>query len=708
MINRFSTARDSSLPRAFRNRSRSRQLSFSFLPSLIAVGVGLLLHPAEAVLMRTSQMVGFSSGNLGAVGGTEGWSGSTANVTVTAGSGSLDGTPLGLVPSAGDKADLTNTNSVTTYNLFAPQAGVFPANRTTNVYYSFLYRFNNAADVDPAGEPIVQINRQNSGSAYTVRAFARSVGNQLQIGVGKTNGTVAWAPTLIPVNTTVFVVIRHQIIAGDFDVADLWVNPAPATLGQPEDNVPPPHATATDGSEDTSNTGPGRFYLVSGANASFDELRVATTWAEVTPTPLICNPPVITEQPTNIVITAGVNVTLTIAADGTAPTYQWQVSRDGGQTWVNATGGVGMTTPVYVTPNLHLADNGIQYRCIVTVACNNRSVTSQVATVTVLPPVPTPVGLVVHDTWADMDRTTGPVDRSNSVWFASSTGSLLFLDGVLYGLPAPNSSRLWIGYFTDDTETNLPVHLEVGRSIKATWRWNSTQIVSSGGNLRVGLFDYADGGRRVTGDNFGTGSAGNGVNVRGYMAVIDYAQTFGTAPINLRARTALSSENLMGSTGDYALSMATGPSEAAGQRAFQDMVDYTLEFMVTRLALNEVEVSVAITDGTNTWRLSARDNVYAYHRFDAFAIRPNSQETTAFDFQFLEFKVEVLDAPVVQPIPLQFARQGNNLVLSWPDPRFVLQAATSVTGPYTNVPSATSPYTHTIGSGSLYFRLAAP
>jgi hypothetical protein len=154
--------------------------------------------------------------------------------------------------------------------------------------------------------------------------------------------------------------------------------------------------------------------------------------------------------------------------------------------------------------------------------------------------------------------------------------------------------------------------------------------------------------------------------------------------------------------------MATGPSEAAGQRAFQDMVDYTLEFMVTRLALNEVEVSVAITDGTNTWRLSARDNVYAYHRFDAFAIRPNSQETTAFDFQFLEFKVEVLEAPVAQPIPLQFARQGNNLVLSWADPRFVLQAATSVTGPYTNLPSATSPYTHTIGSGSLYFRLAAP
>ncbi|MCS7089565.1 MAG: immunoglobulin domain-containing protein [Verrucomicrobiota bacterium] len=668
----------------------------------------LAVFHASAVLMRTSQMVGFGSGNLGAVGQSEGWSGSTTNVVVTAGSGSLDGTALGLVPSAGDKAEISATPSTTTYNLFAPVASVFPANRTTNVYYSFLYRFHNAADVDPAGEPIVQINRQNSGSAYTVRAYARAVGQQLQIGVGKTNGTVAWAATWIPVNQTVFVVIRHRIIAGGEDLVDLWVNPALNTMGLPEDSVPAPHATATDGLEDTSNTGPGRFYLVSGANASFDEFRVATTWAEVTPSPLLCAPPVITEQPTNVIITAGVNATLTVAAEGTAPTFQWQISRDGGVTWANVTNGWGMTTPVYITPNLHMADNGVRYRCIVTVSCASQSVTSAVAIVTVRAPVPTAPGLVVHDTWADMDRTTGPVTRSNSLWFASSSGSLQFLDGLLYGMPATGSSRLWIGYFTDDTVTNLPVHLEIGRAIKATWRWNSTQIVPSGGNLRVGLFDYADGGIRVSGDNFGTGSAGNGLNVRGYMAAIDYAQTFGSEPIVLRARTALGSANLMGSTADYSPGLATGPAEAVGQAAFRDLVNYTLEFLVRRIALNEVELTLSITDGTNTWSVTGRDPVYAYHRFDAFAIRPNSQETTAFDFQFIEFKVEVLEAEVPQPIPLRFGRQGNNLVLSWDNPRFLLQTAPAVTGPWTNLPSAVSPYTHPVGSAATYFRLVAP
>jgi len=700
-------SRDVSNERHHVNSCRPGSLYPRGLVWALAGWLGLSL-PASAVLMRTSQMGGFQSGNLGAVGETEGWAGSSAEVTVTAGSGSLDGTALGLVPSAGDKADVSANSGIVTRNLFAPAAGTFPANVTTNVYYSFLYQFPNAADVDPAGEPIVQINRQNSGSAYTVRAYARSVGNQCQIGVAKTNGTVAWASALIPVETTVFVVIRHQIIANGDDIVDLWVNPDPSTLGAPEESVPPPHATATDGSEDPSNTGPGRFYVASGANASFDELRVATTWAEVTPSPLQCSPPVITEQPTNVVITAGINTTLTLTAEGTAPTYQWQVSRDGGQTWANATEGSGMTTPVYTTPNLHLADDGIQFRCIVTVGCANTSVPSSVATVTVQPPVPTPVGLVLYDNWADGDRTTGPVGISNSVWFASSSGSLYFLDGFLYGQPASGSSRLWIGYFTDDTETNLPVHLDVGKAIKVTWRWNSSQIVPTGGNLRVGLFDYADGGQRVTGDNFGSGSAGNGQNVRGYMAIIDYAQTFGTSPINLRVRTGLGSGNLMGSTGDYPVTLATGPEEAAGQPAFQDLVNYTLEFMVTRVGLNEVEVTVTITDGQNTWSVTGRDSVYAYHRFDAFAIRPNSLETTAFDFQFLDFAVEVLQSAVAQPIPLLFGRDGNNLVLSWDDPRFVLQAAPAVTGPWTNVPAAMSPYTHAIGSGSLYFRLATP
>jgi len=316
------------------------------------------------------------------------------------------------------------------------------------------------------------------------------------------------------------------------------------------------------------------------------------------------------------------------------------------------------------------------------------------------------LGVVVEDGWDDLDRTTGPVTPSNSVWFASSTGSLIFVGDQLYGQTASGSSRLWIGYFTDDTETNLPVHLDVGKSLKATWVWNSTQIVPTAGNLRVGLFDYADGGVRVAGDNFGSGSAGNGVNVRGYVLTMDYAQTFGSdAPFSLRARTVLSSPNLLGSTGDFPVTLASGPTGLLNAPGFQDLTNYTLVLTVTRTAENAVDVSATITGGGSQWTISGTDNTYAYHRFDAFAIRPNSLETTAFDFEFVQFKVEVVEAPP-QPIPLQIARAGNNVVLSWSDPRFVLQAAPTADGTYTNVPGAISPFTVPITGTSRFFRLS--
>ncbi len=53
-------------------------------------------------------------------------------------------------------------------------------------------------------------------------------------------------------------------------------------------------------------------------------------------------------------------------------------------------------------------------------------------------------------------------------------------------------------------------------------------------------------------------------------------------------------------------------------------------------------------------------------------------------------------------VTLSYQVSGSNLILSWP--QGTLQSATQVTGPYTIVPGATSPYTNTI-SGQRYFRI---
>jgi uncharacterized repeat protein (TIGR03803 family) len=57
------------------------------------------------------------------------------------------------------------------------------------------------------------------------------------------------------------------------------------------------------------------------------------------------------------------------------------------------------------------------------------------------------------------------------------------------------------------------------------------------------------------------------------------------------------------------------------------------------------------------------------------------------------------------PITLFYQNIGSATVLSWNDPSFILQAAPAVTGTYTNIPGATSPYTNTITGPQQFFRL---
>jgi hypothetical protein len=101
-------------------------------------------------------------------------------------------------------------------------------------------------------------------------------------------------------------------------------------------------------------------------------------------------------QPSNASVTSPATATFTIAAAGTAPTYQWQKSTDGGTTYANVTDGTGGTTATYTTPATSTGMNGYKYRCNVSNSCPSR-VTSSVVTLTVSGGVTTTVN----------DRTLG-------------------------------------------------------------------------------------------------------------------------------------------------------------------------------------------------------------------------------------------------------------------------------------------------------------
>lgn len=688
------------------------------------VGVGLLgLASANALLLRESQIFVQTSGNLGVVATHEGWSGDNTNVFVVKGSGSLDGTGLGLVESFGDKAEISANTTHAVYCLFA-SSRQFPAGCGTNLYFSFLYRFNNAADVSASGEVLAAIIRQNSSSGTNFAILARNSGGSIQLGLLKPTASPVWASTSISVGQTIFVVARQQMLSGSAnDVIDLWINPPPASFGADEDAVPTPTLSTSEGAEDTSTTGPGRFYLDSGLNATFDELRIATTWAEVTPKVGTCVPPEVVSQPTDATVTEGALATFRISSRGTSKMYQWQESVDGGNIWVDVTTGTGGITESYTTPLAKLSDSGKKFRCIVTSACTNLIATSQVATLTVVPAVKTPPGLVVNECWEDNEFNDHlEVTTNNIKWYFSSgmsTGSspdwgVMFLEydytaqqNLLYLHPPEGSSMLVIGYFVE--ATNQPVHLDVGRGLRfrLSLRPNLIQVESNGG-FRLGLFDYADGATRVTANGF-SGSAGNGSRVLGYMVNVNFGRVFGeSTPIGIYRRANLDSGNLMGTLADF-VSLGSGPPNMAGASAFQDYEFYTFGLDVDRIGENSVRITASITGGGTNWSYSVIDTNYPLHRFDAFAFRVPTGTNSAWQFTLSNVLVSVetvqipIEPPTPEPIIVQ--RSGNNVILSWSDPKFSLYSATNVAGPYQKVPGATSPYTNAITDQMRFFRL---
>jgi hypothetical protein len=89
--------------------------------------------------------------------------------------------------------------------------------------------------------------------------------------------------------------------------------------------------------------------------------------------------PSITAQPASESVGTGTSATLSVSATGTpAPTYQWQISTDGGTTFSSINGA---TASVYTTPATAAADNGHKFRVVVTNSAG--SITSSAVTLTV-------------------------------------------------------------------------------------------------------------------------------------------------------------------------------------------------------------------------------------------------------------------------------------------------------------------------------------
>ena len=118
----------------------------------------------------------------------------------------------------------------------------------------------------------------------------------------------------------------------------------------------------------------------------------ATGSATTTAATLTVNPkseaPKVTTNPVSKTVTAGESATFTAAASGVpAPTVRWQVSTNGGATFVNDTTDAGNTTGTLTVASTTVALSGRQYRAVFTNAPGSATTTAATLTVKAAPPV---------------------------------------------------------------------------------------------------------------------------------------------------------------------------------------------------------------------------------------------------------------------------------------------------------------------------------
>jgi hypothetical protein len=154
-------------------------------------------------------------------------------------------------------------------------------NTTTGSYFAGFQPHNSVSpavsSVATGGGNLLIHRDADNASAYNLGVSATAGGN---------TGDRVFDTTEFVQGETVFVVVGYQMNPGtNDDLAFLWLNPNPLTYGALI--APPPDVTSNSADTTVDDHGPvASFYLRNnGAEPDFtlvDDLRVATTWDEVT------------------------------------------------------------------------------------------------------------------------------------------------------------------------------------------------------------------------------------------------------------------------------------------------------------------------------------------------------------------------------------------------------------------------------------------
>lgn len=476
----------------------------------------------------------------------------------------------------------------------------------------------------------------------------------------------------------------------------------------------------------TSSTG-------SGNRDTFGIDNFSLTWTAATTT----NPVSITSQPQSRTNNAGTTATFTVGATGTGPLYyQWR--KDGSDLVDDGFHIVGANLPTLSISNVLAPDAG-GYSVVVTNAVS--TVTSVVATLTVIDPAvvsgPTP-----------SSRTNMPGDTANFFATAAGTpplsyqwifnGTNLIAGATANALNVTNVQAADQGNYalvvsnpygsTTSAVASLTV-LPTPSTMLARWNFNDTNTLSAlAPTPSFGSGTAAPTGLGLGGTNtyFASGTFSDpagppGANNSGWNTQFyptNAAQFNKTVGVEFHVSTVGYQDILIAWEERHS-------ATASRYQRFQYSTDgvnfvdgpviaYTDPALAFWLYAVDLSGIPAVNNNPNfAWRIvtefestATGSGAAAYVGVTGTYGGGNSGGTIRYDLMTIYGNV-LSAAP--SPIPLVIQRVGDNVVLSWTNALFKLQAAGAVTGPYTNVPGALNTgYTNPITGSQKFFRLVYP
>lgn len=159
--------------------------------------------------------------------------------------------------------------------------------------------------------------------------------------------------------------------------------------------------------------------------------------------------PAISAQPQSVTLCTGSNNTFSVTASGTALSYQWQISTDGGANFSDISGA---NSSSYAVNGLTAGMNGNQYRVVISGTCAPAS-TSNAAVLTVISPVTItdqPDDVTICETGNVSFSVAGSGANVLYKWQVSTNGGANYTD-----IPGANTNTLNVNAVTAAMNGNL-------------------------------------------------------------------------------------------------------------------------------------------------------------------------------------------------------------------------------------------------------------